>query len=324
MYKKPMNFQRLRYFVAVAEELNFSRAAERLRMAQPPLSYQIKRLEEELGAQLFYRTKRSVRLTDAGHLLLGEARDLLVHAEHTASMVHRVGQGEVGQLTVGFVPSAANRVLPPILRAFGERFPSVELLLREVDPARLLRTLADGRVDVGFLYLPFEEDSLDSRPVSRETFVAALPDTHPLSDEPRVPLRALADEPFVLTPRYQGAGLRDKIVAHCRRAGFEPNVVQAAWLMQTTVSLVAGGIGVTLVPASLQNLQRAGVTYKYVEGLSPEIELGVVWRRDTPSAVLRVFLGIVEDVTSWGEGEPEKEVPVPALRRGDSGARSLA
>jgi DNA-binding transcriptional LysR family regulator len=179
-------------------------------MAQPPLSYQIKRLEEELGAQLFYRTKRSVRLTGAGHLLLGEARDLLVHAEQTASMVHRVGQGEVGQLRVGFVPSAANWVLPPIVRAFGERFPSVELLLREVDPDRLLRTLADGRVDVGFLYLPFEEDSLDSRPVSRETFVAALPDTHPLSDEPRVPLRALADEPFVLTPRYQGAGRQDR------------------------------------------------------------------------------------------------------------------
>jgi DNA-binding transcriptional LysR family regulator len=152
-----MNFQRLRYFVAVAEELSFSRAAERLHMAQPPLSYQIKRLEEELGAQLFHRTKRSVRLTDAGRLLLAEARGLLVHAEQTASVVHRVGQGEVGRLTVGFVPSAANRVLPPILRAFGERFPSVELLLREVDPDRLLRALGDGRADVGFLYLPFED-----------------------------------------------------------------------------------------------------------------------------------------------------------------------
>jgi DNA-binding transcriptional LysR family regulator len=269
-----MNFQRLRYFVAVAEELSFSRAAERLHMAQPPLSYQIKRFEEELGTQLFHRTKRSVRLTEAGRLLLAEARGLLVHAEQTASVVHRVGQGEVGRLTVGFVPSAANRVLPPILRAFGERFSSVELLLREVDPDRLLGALDDGRVDVGFLYLPFEEDSLESRPVSRETFVAALPDTHPLADEPRVSLGALAGEPFVLTPRYRGAGLRDKIVEHCRRAGFEPRVVQEAWLMQTTVSLVAGGIGVTLVPASLQNLQRAGVAYKHVEGLSPEVELG--------------------------------------------------
>jgi DNA-binding transcriptional LysR family regulator len=113
-----MNFQRLRYFVAVAEELSFSRAAERLHMAQPPLSYQIKRLEEELGAQLFHRTKRSVRLTDAGRLLLAEARGLLVHAEQTASVVHRVGQGEVGRLTVGFVPSAANRVLPPLSAGF--------------------------------------------------------------------------------------------------------------------------------------------------------------------------------------------------------------
>jgi DNA-binding transcriptional LysR family regulator len=289
-----MNFQRLRYFVAVAEELSFSRAAERLHMAQPPLSYQIKRLEEELGAQLFHRTKRSVRLTDAGRLLLAEARGLLVHAEQTASVAHHVGQGEVGRLTVGFVPSAANRVLPPILRAFGERFPSVELLLREVDPDRLLRALGDGRADVGFLYLPFEDAMLDSRPVSRET--------------------------FVLTPRYQGAGMRDKIVEHCRQAGFEPRVVQEAWLMQTTVGLVAGGIGVTLVPASMQNLQRARVVYKYVEGLSPEIELGAVWRRGDPCAVLRAFLGVVGDVTRWGEGEPEEVRRVPDFR----GAGSVA
>jgi DNA-binding transcriptional LysR family regulator len=289
-------------------------------MAQPPLSYQIKRLEEELGTQLFHRTKRSVRLTDAGRLLLEEARGLLVHAEQTARVVHRVGQGEVGRLSVGFVPSAANRVLPPLLRTFGERFPSVELLLREVDPDRLLGSLGDGRVDVGFLYLPLEADSLDSRPVSREPFVAALPDTHPLADEPRVTLKALADEPFVLTPRYQGAGLRDKIAAHCRRAGFEPRVVQEAWLMQTTVSLVAGGIGVTLVPASLQNLQRTGVVYKRVEGMSPEIELGVVWPRGGASAVLRAFLAVVGDITRWGESKPEGDERLIALRGAGSQA----
>ena len=310
----------MRCFVAVAEELNFSRAAERLHMAQPPLSYQIKRLEDELGAQLFHRTKRSVRLTDAGRFLLEEARGLLVHAEQTASIVHRVGQGEVGRLSVGFVPSAANRVLPPLLRTFGERFPSVELLLREADPDRLLGSLGDGRVDVGFLYLPFKVDTLDSRPVSREPFVAALPDTHPLADEPRVTLKALADEPFVLTPRYQGAGLRDKIAAHCRRAGFEPRVVQEAWLMQTTVSLVAGGIGVTLVPASLQNLQRTGVVYKRVEGMSPEIELGVVWPRGGASAVLRAFLAVVGDVTRWGESKPEGDERLIALRGAGSQA----
>jgi DNA-binding transcriptional LysR family regulator len=141
-----------------------------------------------------------------------------------------------------------------------------------------------------------------------------------LSNKPQVSLSALADEPFVLTPRYQGAGLRDKIVEHCRQAGFEPKVVQEAWLMQTTVSLVAGGIGVTLVPASLQNLQRAGVVYKYVEGLSPEIELGVVWRRGDTSSVLRAFLGVVGDVTRWGEDQPEDEERVPALRGAGSEA----
>jgi DNA-binding transcriptional LysR family regulator len=141
-----------------------------------------------------------------------------------------------------------------------------------------------------------------------------------LADEPRVTLKALADEPFVLTPKYQGAGLRDKIVAHCRRAGFEPKVVQEAWLMQTTVSLVAGGIGVTLVPASLQNLQRTGVVYKHVEGMWPEIELGVVWSRGDPSPVLRAFLGVVGDVTRWGEGQPEDEERIPVLRGAGSEA----
>ncbi|TCJ16002.1 LysR family transcriptional regulator [Rubrobacter taiwanensis] len=298
-----MNLQRLRYFVVVAEELSFTRAAERLHMAQPPLSYQIRQLEEELGARLFYRNKRNVRLTEAGRLLLEEARRLLVHAEQAASVVQRAGQGEVGRLSVGFVPSAANRILPPLLRAFGERFPSVELLLREADPDRLLGSLGDGRVDVGFLYLPlFEQGSLESRSVSREPFVAVLPDTHPLAARPRVTLQDLAEEPFVLTPKYRGAGLRDKIAAHCRRAGFEPRVVQEAWLMQTTVSLVAGGIGVTLVPASLRNLQRTGVVYKAVEGLSPEIELGAVWRRGDTSPVLKAFLNVVGEVTGWGEG----------------------
>lgn len=289
-----MNLQRLQYFVAVAEELSFSRAAEKLHMAQPPLSYQIKQLEEELGAQLLQRTKRKVELTEAGRLLLEEAQSLLVHARQAASVVNRVGQGEVGRLSVGFVPSAANRLMPPLLRTFGESFPSVELQLRETDPDRLLSRLADGRVDVGFLYLPFSEPSLESQRVSNETFVAAIPDKHPLAKEPTIALEELANEPFVLTPRYSGAGLRDKIEDRCKEAGFEPRVVQEAWLMQTTVSLVAGGIGVTLVPSSLQNLQRVGVVYRSIEGFTPEIEIGAVWRRSNHSAVLRSFLSILE------------------------------
>ena len=305
-----MDLRRLRYFVAVAEELSFSRAARRLHMAQPPLSYQIQRFEEELGAQLFDRSKRSIRPTEAGRLLLREAPRLLAHAGQVASMVRRVGQGEVGRLSLGFVPSAANGILPPLLRAFGERYPNVQLSLREVDPDRLLSALRDGGIDVGLLYLPFEGEALESRPISREPFVVALPDTHALAGEPQVTLEALADEPFVLTPRYQGAGLRDKIVAHCRRAGFEPRVVQEAWLMQTTVSLVAGGVGVTMVPASLQNLRRTGVVYKRVEGLPPEVELGVAWRRGDTSPVSKAFLDALDEIVCRGEdgiGEVERK-----------------
>ena len=146
--------RRLQYFVAVAEELSFNRAARRLHMAQPPLSVQIKNLEEELGVILFERTSRGVVLTEAGEFLLEEARRLLVQVDQTVSAVRRVGQGEVGRLTLGFVPSASNETLPPILSAFGERFPGVELFLREMRPDLIVRRLHDRQIDAGLLYLP--------------------------------------------------------------------------------------------------------------------------------------------------------------------------
>src|SRR5215207_1576544 len=167
MYSTPMDLRRLRYFVVVAEELNFSRAAERLHMAQPPLSSQIKRLENELGVLLFDRTGRGVRLTDAGHVLLEEARRIFIQLEQTARIVERVGSGQVGRLSLGFVPSSTNEVLPPILYEFRRRFPDVELLLHEMMPDQVVQRLHGRQIDVGFCYLPFDDSALDFRPVSR-------------------------------------------------------------------------------------------------------------------------------------------------------------
>ena len=147
-----MNLRRLRYFVTVAEESSFSRAAQRLHIAQPPLSNQIKQLEEELGVVLFKRTNRGIQMTEAGVLLLEEAQRIFVQVEQTTRAVRRVGHGEVGRLTLGFVPSASNEALPPILRAFGDRFPEVELFLREMKPDRVLQRLHEGQIDVGFVY----------------------------------------------------------------------------------------------------------------------------------------------------------------------------
>jgi DNA-binding transcriptional LysR family regulator len=303
-----MELRRLRYFVAVAEELSFNRAAKRLHIAQPPLSNQIKQLEKELGVLLFERSSRGVRMTEAGELLLEEARRIFVQVDQTVNVVRRVGHGEVGRLTLGFVPSASNEVLPPILRAFRDRFPEVELFLREMRPDRVVQRLHDKQVDVGFLYLPLEDASLHIECVSREPLVLALPEAHPLASKQRVELQAVAGEPFVLPARYQMPGLYGQVTEACRQAGFVPNAVQKdVWLMQTIVGLVAGGTGVALVPASLRNLHRRGVVYKSVHGLSPTVELGVIWRRDDRNAVLDSFLRVVRD-------GPYDEIPTESRR----------
>lgn len=292
-----MELRHLRYFIAVAEELSFSRAAQRLHMAQPPLSNQIKQLEEELGVLLFERTSRGVRVTEAGELLLEEARRVFLQVDQTVRIVRRVGHGEVGRLTLGFVPSSSNEMLPPILRAFSDRFPEVELFLREMRPDLIVQRLYDKQIDVGFLYLPLDDPSLNVECVSREPLVLALAETHPLASEPQVELKALAEESFILPARYQRMpGLYGQVTETCRQAGFIPNAVQKdVWLMQTIVALVAGSTGVALVPASLRNLRRKGVVYKSVYGLSPTVELGVIWRRDEPRAVLSSFLQVVRE-----------------------------
>jgi len=294
MYDTPMDLRRLRYFVVVAEELNFSRAAERLHMAQPPLSSQIKQLENELGVRLFDRTGRGVLLTDAGRVLLEEARRVFMRLEQTTLMVKRVGSGEVGRLSLGFVPSTANGILLPILHEFHKSFPDVEVFLHETNPDEVVRLLHSRQIDVGFLYLPFEDGALDFRPVSRESLVVALPKTHPLADEQEVDLRTLADEPFILPRRHHVAGLYGRVTEVCRQTGFTPRPVHNdVWLMQTIVGLVANGMGVALVPASLRSLHRKSVVYKTVQDLFPTVEMGVIWRRGDSSMMLRGFLNVV-------------------------------
>ena len=291
MYDTPMDLRRLRYFVVVAEELNFSRAAERLHMAQPSLSSQIKQLENGLGVRLFDRTGRGVLLTDAGRVLLEEARRVFMRLEQTARMVKRVGTGEVGRLSLGFVPSTTNGVLLPILNEFHKRFPDVEVSLHEANPDEVVRRLHGKQIDVGFFYLPFEDVALNSRPISREPLVVALPSTHPLAHEHEIDIRTLADEAFILPMRYRMPGLYGQVTEVCHQAGFSPRAVQKdVWLMQTIVGLVAGGIGVAFVPASLRNLHTKDVVYKMVRDASPTVGMGVVWRRGDPSAILRLFL----------------------------------
>jgi DNA-binding transcriptional LysR family regulator len=294
--------RQLRYFMALAEELNFSRAAQRLHMSQPPLSKQIKQLETELGSQLFDRLGRGVRLTEAGELLFREAQRILSQIEQTQSLIQRVGRGEVGQIMLGFTPSAANEVLPPILLEFRNQYPEVDLSLHEMKADQLVDRLGNRWIDVAFLLLPFEDDRFHCEIVSREPLVIALPSKHPLASEPTVKMRALANEPFILPARHRYMpGVYGQITSLCRRAGFTPNAVQKdVWQMQTILGLVGGGIGVALVPASFRDLHRKGVVYKEVQDFAPFVEMGAIWRRNDTTPVLHSFLKVVSEVSAKG------------------------
>lgn len=288
-----MELRHLRYFVAVAEELHFGRAAEKLHIAQPPLSQQIRRLEEELGVRLFERTRRRVQLTHAGHAFLEQARQTLAQAAQAVRVARKADQGEVGQLAVGFVDSAVYHALPPVLREFRERFPQVELVLRELGAADQFQLLRDGRLHAGFVRSGIDDPALTQKMLFDEPLMAALPRTHPLARREGVCLRDLAADPFVIFPRALGAGFYDQIVSLCRKAGFSPRVVQEANEMQTIVSLVAAGIGVAVVPASIRNLRMEGVVYLHIRKPSARTAMTLAWRRDDSSPVLKAFLQVV-------------------------------
>jgi DNA-binding transcriptional LysR family regulator len=292
-----MELRHLRYFVAVAEELSFTRASERLLIAQPSLSTQMKQLEFELGVELFNRSRRAIRLTDAGRILLDDARLLLGQVDRTVELVRRVGSGGVGHLSVGFVPSASNRVLPRTLDTFRRDFPDVELFLREMPPDEVRRSLHERRADVGFLMVPFDDESLSSETITSEPLVAAIPAGHALATAKPLTLAALAAEPFILPRQYSIPGYQARVQLACERAGVEPRVVQKdVWLMQTIVALVSAGIGVALVPASEPSLHREGVVVRTLEDDVPTVDIGVAWRRDDHSAALDGLLAACREV----------------------------
>lgn len=285
-----MELRHLRYFVTVAEELHFGRAAQRLQMAQPPLSQQIRQLEAELDVQLLYRTKRTVRLTDAGQVFLREARHLLLQADQAIAIAQRADRGEVGRLILGFVGSATDSILPVILKAFRQRFPHVQLILHEMTTAEQVEALHNNRIQLGFLRPPLNDEDLILETVLQESLMVALPEAHPLATQTQVSLVSLAEQPFVLSPRHLGAGFYDQIYRLCQQAGFTPQVAQEAIQMSTIVSLVAAELGVALVPASLQNWQRVGVVYRPLADSTPQIELAISWRQTDTSPVLHQFI----------------------------------
>ena len=296
-----MQLRHLRYFVTLAEELHFGRAAEKLHISQPPLSMQIRALEDELGVMLFNRTQRHVALTQAGHALLGEARQILARVEQAVLITRRAGRGEIGELAVGFISVADYNVLPVVLREFRRKYPLVNLTLREATTDAQVRDLVAGRLDVGFLLPPVAEPALESVAILREPLIVALPEKHPLAMKPgKLALEKLKDAPFILFPRPNAPGLYDDVVSCCKAAGFSPRVEQEAIQMQTIISLVSAELGVALIPASLTNLRRTGVVYKALRQQSPLTEIHLAWRRGDDLPALRVFVELAVQQAAAG------------------------
>jgi DNA-binding transcriptional LysR family regulator len=296
-----MELRHLRYFVTVAEELHFGRAAAKLHISQPPLSMQIRALEDELGVVLLKRTQRQVALTQAGNALLQEARQILARVEQAVLVTRRAGRGEIGELSVGFISVADYNVLPVVLREFRRRYPLVNLNLREATTDAQVRDLVAGRLDVGFVLPPMAEPALESVPILREPLIVALPEKHPLARKPgKLALEKLKDAPFILFPRPYAPGLYDDVVSCCKAAGFSPRVEQEAIQMQTIVSLVSAELGVALIPASLTHLRRTGVVYKSLRHGSPLTEIHLAWRRGDELPALRLFVEMAREQARAG------------------------
>ncbi|MGM1046776.1 MAG: LysR substrate-binding domain-containing protein [Bacillota bacterium] len=293
-----MDIRKLHYFIAVAEELHFSRAAEKLNMTQPPLSQQIQDLEKELGVKLLERNKRQVRLTPAGAVFLEEAKMILSQLERSIKTTQLTSQGIIGHLVVGFVDSAAGDIMVDILRVFRERFPQIQLTLCEMTSAQQWQALHDGTIHVGFPRFIESAKHIDYSTITNESLVAVLPEQHPLARLSAISVRSLELEPFILSPRYLGVSFHDLIIGFCAQHGVYPKVVQEAIQMYTIVNLVAANLGVSIVPSSVSVFQRSGVVFRPFEESVPPVPLYTAWRTDVNKAVLSAFIRTVEEVSS--------------------------
>ena len=301
-----MELRHLRYFLMVAEERHFTRAAARLNMQQPPLSQQIKALERELGVQLLRRLPRGVEPTDAGRAFLAEARVILGQIDHAFASTRRTARGELGRIAIGFTSSAPfHPFVPRVIRAFREASPLVSLALDEDGTTQLIQNLREDRVDVAFIRTPVADPAgLVVDPLLEEKMVVALPEQHFLAtpehgDDPGLDLRRLAGETFIVYRRHSGPGLYDAIFAACHAAGFSPLVGQEAPRIVSTLNLVAAGLGLSLVPASLRRMHMDGVTYRAIAGRDqPVAPLLLASRRGEASPVVRRFLSLAKETAA--------------------------
>jgi DNA-binding transcriptional LysR family regulator len=281
-----IELRHLRYFLAVAEELHFGRAAKRLHIAQPPLSQQIRRLEESIGYQLFVRSSRSVKLTPAGDVLLDRARRTVSKINEDLEAVRSVARGEVGALTVGFVGSAVLTRLPSVLGRYRDLYPQVQLRLKEFHTSLVLDGIREGSLDVGFVRDAGPADDLHVETLLAERFIAAVPKGHVLATRSSIPVKCLRDEPFVFFPRSAGVYAWENTVRLCEKQGFRPNIVQEAPQWLTVLRLVGAGLGVTIAPASVAEVATPDVVCRKLSPANGTTNIDLTYRADQMSPLV--------------------------------------
>ena len=313
-YRSAVELRHFRYFVAVAEERHFGRAAQRLQMAQPPLSQQIRALERDLGVTLFHRTSRRVVLTDAGRAFLTEARATLAQVERASQAASRAAVGQGGQLIIGHMASAELNIFPRLLPMFRRRCPEVELTFRLLGVNEQFELLRAGEIHVGFVRLPAKDRMLAVRPLVREPVVIALSQHHRLARRRSLSLAALRGERLILFPRTHAPGYYDFLIGMCRRFGWEPRVVPQTRHLHTVLSLVAAGDGVSLMPRCVGRLGRRGVVCRPVRPVAGETEMGIAYDPARPSVLARTFVAVADEVFTGRAGA------APRLARTPDGA----
>ena len=292
-----MELRHFEAFVAVAEELHFSKAAERLHIAQPPLSQRIRQMEKQLGVDLFVRSTRSVVLTPAGEALLGPARKVLAGSQEALVAAKAGERGEYGRVTIGFAGASSRLALPTLAGAVREQYPRMQLDLRGLTYANTaLDLVREGSLDLGFIRLPNRSAGIDYVVVEREQLICALPASHRFADAESVALIDLADDPFVGFPADSGSSLHSLTIQVCTQAGFTPKFAQAAPDSYTILALVAAGVGVTVTLTTCMHIQQPGLVYKPISDPTPQLHSALAWSTANESPAVHAVIGVAKSV----------------------------
>lgn len=294
-----MEFRHLKYFVVVAEERHFTRAAERLGMAQPPLSQQVRKLEREIGAQLFHRLTRGVELTDAGRVLYEDAKRIVDQVEQAKTRALSAARGQTGHIRVGFASSVVfHPVIAEIVRAYREAHPDVRLSPSESNVSALIDDLLAERIDLAIIRQTSQEsERVKIEPLFDEDMLMVLPPQHELAGRTSISLHSIAQETLIMFPRAIAPVLYDEVISACQRAGFSPRLGQESTQVASAVSLVAAGFGVSIVPRSIRQILAPGVTFHAIEGPQPKAQFVIAYRSTECSKVVRDFLQIARSLS---------------------------